>query len=128
MNNNLDDFFLSGEQHYYPHLRLHKPRVNKGAPFLKGPIPVAWLARAARLRGKALAVGLAIWYQSGLCKTQIIKGTHSLWRKFNISRGSSYPALLNLENNGLISVKRHRGRSPIITILVVPDDRRGQDQ
>jgi hypothetical protein len=33
--------------------------------FLKGPVPMPWLATAARLPGKALAVGIALWRLGG---------------------------------------------------------------
>ena len=38
--------------------------------FVMGPIPLAWLGPATRLPGKALAVGLAIWYLRGLKKLE----------------------------------------------------------
>ena len=36
--------------------------------FLKGPIPLPWLAVAATLPGKALAVGIIIWFLQGIQK------------------------------------------------------------
>ena len=45
--------------------RRRKPRYR--GRFLKGPIPVAWLAGALSIRGSsAVAVGLALWHLSGI--------------------------------------------------------------
>ena len=38
----------------------------KGQPFLKGPIQISWLEKAARLPGKSLNVALAIHWLSGM--------------------------------------------------------------
>lgn len=39
---------------------LRSLRLRKGGPFLKGPIPLAWLETAASLPGKSLHAGLAM--------------------------------------------------------------------
>lgn len=48
----------------------HHPRPRgesaPGKTFLKGPIPLPWLQGAARLPGKALHVGVVLWFLSGL--------------------------------------------------------------
>ena len=44
-----------------------------GVPFLKGPIPMAWLNAAAKLPGKTLNVGIAIWWLAGMSKTTAFK-------------------------------------------------------
>ena len=47
-----------------------KPRFRRR--FLKGPIPVAWLARTLSTRGNsAVGVGLALWHLSGLKHNEI---------------------------------------------------------
>ena len=40
------------------------PARRKGK-FLRGPVALDWLRRAAALPGKALAVGLALWFLRG---------------------------------------------------------------
>ena len=42
---------------------------NKPRKFLKGPIPLYWLIAASKLPGKALAVGVVIWFRAGLEKS-----------------------------------------------------------
>ena len=41
-------------------------------PFIKGPIPLAWMMAAATPPGKCLHVGLALWYLAGLKKTNTV--------------------------------------------------------
>jgi hypothetical protein len=52
------------------------PRVSNlreaSAPFIKGPIPLAWMKAVAMLPGKCLHVGLALWYLVGLKKTKTV--------------------------------------------------------
>jgi hypothetical protein len=84
--------------------------------FLKGPIPLWWLRQAAKLRGKALAVGTALWFRSGCQDSLTISGSHALWEKLGIGRRSVYAGLKALESAGLVDVQRHPGRNPLITI------------
>lgn len=49
-----------------PLTRRKSQRFGPGQKFLRGPIPWDWLSGAARLPGKALQVGLAIWHLAGL--------------------------------------------------------------
>jgi hypothetical protein len=75
------------------------------------------MARAAELPGQALAVALAVWFRRGIEGA----GTFSLYPsalgKFRVNRWSAYRALTALERAGLVSVKRQRGRAPVVTIL-----------
>ena len=48
------------------------PRHRQGEAFLKGPIPMAWLALAARLPGRALHMGLVLWYWAGITKRRVV--------------------------------------------------------
>ena len=81
-------------------------------PFLKGPIPMAWLNAAAKLPGKTLNVGIAIWWLDGMSKTPAFK----LTRK---ALNAASDALKRLEGNGLILVKRLPGQRSTVEILPV---------
>ena len=48
-------------------------------PFIRGPIPLAWLNVAARLPGKTLNVGLAIWWLAGMSKPPPSNSRVRLW-------------------------------------------------
>ena len=88
--------------------------------FLKGPIPLSWLKAASNLSGKAsLAVGLAIWFESGRRKSNEVKLTSAILQRFAIKRKSKYTALKSLEDAGLIRVRREPRKNPIVTILEV---------
>ena len=50
--------------------RRRLPRHQPGEEFLRGPIPLAWLGRAAALRGKTLAVARALWFKAGMNNRQ----------------------------------------------------------
>lgn len=88
--------------------------------FLKGPVPTAWLAQAAKLPGKALAVGIVIWFRSGLLQREDnIDVTDTQCRRFGVDRKARYRALQSLEHGGLIAVSRQRGRCPRVRIVRV---------
>ena len=53
---------------YYKN-NYNKTKVEKDDLFLKGPIPLSWLIRASSEGGKALLVGIYIWFISGVRKS-----------------------------------------------------------
>ena len=88
-------------------------------PFLKGPIPMAWLNAAAKLPGKTLNVGIAIWWLAGMSKTTAFKLTRKALDQLGVSRDATSDGLKRLEDNGLILVKRSPGQRPTVQILPV---------
>ena len=95
-----------------------RPAMVRGQ-FLRGPIPLAWLAAAARLPGKApLAVALAIRFESGRLRgAPAVKLTNPLVAKLGVSRKSKYSALKVLQQAGLIAVRQEPRKAPMVTIL-----------
>ena len=87
------------------------------APFLKGPIPMAWLNEAAKLPGKALNLGIAICWLAGMSKTTAFKLTGKALDQLDISRDAASSALKRLEAQGLIRVQRLPGQRPTVEIL-----------
>jgi hypothetical protein len=117
---NLNDFSLKGRlppkgEKWKPDRR--KPKT--GGRFVRGPISLAWLGRAAALPGKSLHVGLAVWYLSGLTKSRTVKLASATGRIFGADRYAVRRALMELEKVGLAAVERHPGRAPLVTILDV---------
>ena len=88
-------------------------------PFLKGPIPMAWLNEAAKLPGKTLNLGLAIWWLAGMAKTKTFKLTGKALGHVGISRDAASDAIKRLEAQGLIRVQRSPGQRPTVEILSV---------
>jgi hypothetical protein len=88
-------------------------------PFLKGPIPLAWLNEAAKLPGKALNLSIAIWWLAGMAKTKTFKLTGKALDQLDISRDAASSGLKRLESQGLIRVQRSPGQRPTVEILAV---------
>ena len=95
----------------------HKP----GEKFLKGPIPLNWLAKAARLPGKALHVAIAIWFWVGIKKSCTVGLSNVGVKVFGISRYSKKRGLKSLELAKLVIVKQHTGCAPIVTVVDIKD-------
>ena len=94
------------------------PHHRRGEQFLKGPIPRGWLVRAMRLRGKALHVALEIWFRVGLTRrSEVVLSLEQVARTGSFDRATASRALSALEREGLVSVRRHIGRAPRVTVL-----------
>lgn len=89
-------------------------------PFLRGPVPIWWLAVAAELPGKALAVGLALWYRKGIIDAETVRPSWKLWKMLGIGRHAARRGLANLEAAGLVTVERKVGKNPLVTISTSP--------
>lgn len=98
-----------------------KPKAKRIAgEFLKGPIPLPWLTAVTRLSGKApLAVALAVCFEAGRRKSNEVKLTTAILRRFSVNRKAKYSALKSLEKAGLVRVRREPRRNPVVTILDV---------
>lgn len=83
--------------------------------FLRGPVPYPWIAVAASLPGRALAVGIVIWIWSGILRRRYDLPI-SLSR-IPISRSAAARGLTALERAGLVTVTRHRGIRPKVTLV-----------
>lgn len=94
------------------------------APFLKGPIPLAWLTAASALSGKALQIALAIRFLSGVQRSRVVRLAPSVVARFGVDRHAAYRALKVLECAQLVKAVRRRGRAPEVTILEGNDDGR----
>jgi DNA-binding transcriptional ArsR family regulator len=98
-----------------------KPKVQAkriAGEFLKGPIPLPWLTAVTRLSGKApLAVALAVCFEAGRRKSNEVKLTTAILRRFSVNRKAKYRALKSLEEAGLVRVRREPRRNPVVTIL-----------
>jgi hypothetical protein len=95
--------------------------IAKGR-FIKGPIYLNWLLRAARLPGRApVLIALALLYKSGVQQDDSIpiKVTNPLAEEFGVARKRKYTALKALEKAGLIRVEQGVKKSPKVTILKV---------
>jgi hypothetical protein len=85
--------------------------------FLRGPIPLSWLGRAAALPGKTLHLALALQWLAGMSKGEPFKLSKKALGIFHVSRDAASDGLQRLEEAGLISVVRKPGQRPTIVIL-----------
>lgn len=89
-------------------------------PFIRGPIPLDWLAKASRGggKGKALHLAILIRHKCGLQNyDRYVKvGTKEL-RAFGVERHAFYRAARVLESLNLVKVNRVNGRSYVFEIL-----------
>ena len=97
------------------------PRHQQGELFLKGPIPWQWLERAAQLPGKTLHVAITLWQRAGMGKSNRLKLSTKVLDGMGVDRYAKRRALTALEGAGLVSVERHHGKNPIVTLLEFPD-------
>src|SRR3712207_2776291 len=84
-----------------PTLKDKPPRPKKGEKFLKGPVSLGWLARAAQLPGKSLHLGVVLWFLAGLKNTGSVALPSSLLQLFGVDRSAKRRALSQLEKAGL---------------------------
>jgi DNA-binding transcriptional ArsR family regulator len=84
---------------------------------LQGLIPFSWLAAAARLPGKSLHAGVALWYAACPQTSGVVPLSNIAAHMFGLDRNAKYRALDWLERAGLIKVERKLGRAPMVTIL-----------
>ena len=93
-------------------------RHARGVYFLKGPVPWSWLQKAMSLPGRALHVSLYLWWQAGMNKKHEVSVSLSrITRETGVPRLTLVRGLKTLEQAGLVSVLRHSGRKPQVTIL-----------
>ena len=90
---------------------------NERKCFLQGLVALPWLEAAARLPGKSLHTGVALWYAIGISQVASIPLSNVYGNRFGVDRNAKYRALRSLEAAGLVAVQRKRGRSPLVTIL-----------
>ena len=88
--------------------------------FIKGPIPLDWIARAACLPGKTLHVALTLRYLSGLNKTNTVKLSAKTLEIMGVARDAKADALERLQQEALIIVEQLPGRAPVVTLLDDP--------
>ncbi len=83
---------------------------------LQGPIPIAWLQAAAKLPGRSLHAGVALWIAASQLRARVVPLSNLDGARLGCGRSQKYRALAWLEAAGLVRVQRRLGRSPMVTI------------
>ncbi len=100
---------------------LKERRARRASRYLKGPVPLALLQKAAPLPGKALALYLAIRHRFDLRRTPEVTLPADYLAAWGINKDAKRRSLAALEAAGLIRVVgRGPGRS-IRVALVEPE-------
>jgi hypothetical protein len=92
------------------------PRRGRPVRYLRGPVPWAWLSRAMKLPGSALAVGLLLWLRRGITKKQTFTFCLSRVVAEGIPETTARRAINELERAELIVVRRLPGRGLEVTL------------
>jgi hypothetical protein len=100
-----------------PSTKAPPPRHGPGEMFLKGPIPWSWMTAALSLSGKALHVGLVLWFLAGMKKSAEVSLSLKSLERYGLSRWAAARGLQSLEDQGLILVDRGRGRKAKVTLV-----------
>ena len=96
---------------------------KKGAttdPFLAGPVPMWWLARAYRLGAAAVAVGLALWHAKRMQRARSgpIKVNAATRRPMGLSHDQARRGVHALQGDGLVDIHvGGRGRCMEVEIV-----------
>lgn len=85
--------------------------------FIKGPVPVPWLAAANRLSKSALALANVLWLLHGLNGATSFRLEPARCRELSVTDTMKKRGLTDLENAGLIRVTRRRGMAPTVELL-----------
>lgn len=96
------------------------PRPQKGEKFIAANVPWSWFAIAAGLPGKALAIGMLVWWLVTVNKQPVVAFSYKRAECTGLSHESIRQSIRKLELAGLISVQRAPGRSPRIRVLPAP--------
>jgi hypothetical protein len=126
LNIDLERFRLPSNSHADHRQSKHTDactRQYSPGRFLKGPIPLDWIITAAKLPGKALHVGIALWFLAGLKRSRTVVLTPSWMRQIGLNRDAMYRGLAALERTGLVTVLRQPGKASRVTLVVRVDDR-----
>ena len=105
-----------------PRPKRSPKRPLQTRPFLRGPVPMDWLARAHEAGSSALAVGLALWFVRGFSgKASPVKVNSALRRRVGLTRDEARRGIRALEIAGSARVVvGGRGRCPVVEIVDQP--------
>ena len=97
--------------------RIEAQALRRGREFIKGPIPLPWLARAFALPGKAGAVAVLLWFMAGMNGPRQIRVNPKLLQRFQVGRKAGYRAVDALTAAGLVTAERAVGKCAVVSIL-----------
>lgn len=111
-----DDFRAASPAALPPAPQSHHRRPQE--PFLRGPVPMLWLANAHALSKAAMGVALALWFQKGVRgHGGPVKVTSAVRRHMGLSNDQAQRGIQALAAAGLLRIcKGGRGHCTIVEI------------
>jgi hypothetical protein len=108
--------------------RRRLPRHRAGEPFLRGPIPYAWISTACRLPGSGLHVATAVRFLRDRFPRNGRWSVEELAVGLHLSVRSVQRGLHSAEEAGLVSASREPGCKPSLRVLVLPEPPGGPER
>jgi hypothetical protein len=101
---------------------LEPPRHRPGEPFIKGPIPFAWISAACRLPGAGLSVAMTYRFHAGRFRFRYGRrwDLSAIARGLRISEDSTRRGLHAAELAGLLAASREPGCKLMVSVLDLP--------
>ena len=92
--------------------------VRPEAQFIKGPLPLGWVAKAAKAgHPLALPVLLALNYKTDTLRQPWVKPPAVVLRLLGVDKDARSRAIAAFEQVGLVQVQRRRGRPPLVRLV-----------
>jgi hypothetical protein len=105
--------------------RRRPPRHRPGDPFIKGPVPHAWIASACRLPGAGLRVAMASWFLCYRFRSPNRWGLDKIAIELRISHDSARRGFHVAELAWLLAVEREPGCKLTVCVLDLPEPEAG---
>src|SRR5262249_49732909 len=105
--------------------RRRPPHHRPGDPFIKGPVPYAWIASACRLHGAGLQVAMSFRFLCCRFRSENRWGLDAIGRGLRISADSARRGLHAAELAGLLSASREPGCKLAVSVLDLPEPEAG---
>jgi hypothetical protein len=121
----LDQLRLPAERVGFLETWTRPPRHRSGDPFIKGPIPHAWIASASRLPGAGLRVAMASRFLCCRFRWENRWSLESIAKGLRISNRSAQRGLHSAELAGLLAVEREPGCKLAVSVLDLPEPEGG---
>jgi hypothetical protein len=121
----LDQLHLPAETVENRSGRRRPPRHRPGDPFIKGPVPYAWIASACRLPAAGLRVSMAYRFLCCRFRSENRWGLDAIANGLRISADSARRGLHAAELAGLLSASREPGCKLAVSVLDLPEAETG---
>jgi hypothetical protein len=121
----LDRLRLPAERVGSLETRRRPPRHRPGDPFIKGPIPHAWIPSACRLPGAGLPVAMAYRFLCCRFRRSNRWGLDAIANGLRITSRSARRGLHSAELAGLLAVEREPGCKLAVSVLDCPKSEAG---